>query len=72
MRRFPAILFGLSVMLSACAGEESDQVIGPSPSVGCCWGSVPESRLPPSEHPLRLSIKVRTGSAEPGGTTLDG
>lgn len=36
------VVVGLLMALPACADEKDEQIIGPPPTIGCCWGNVPD------------------------------
>ncbi len=48
------LALGLLVSLPACAEERDDQIIGPAPTMTCCWGNVPDAQF------LRRPIEIST------------
>ncbi len=60
-RRLPIVLsrllaFGMLASLPACAQPPGDQVIGPEPKIGCCWGSAPDPDSPAVSRVIEISI----------------
>ncbi len=59
-RRLPIALPGMVAVamlaaLPACAPQPDDQVIGPEPTIGCCWGDAPDPGAPGFARVLRIS-----------------
>lgn len=47
---------GMVMWLPACAAQEhDDQIIGPAPTIGCCWGNAPERNSPNFAMPIEIS-----------------
>lgn len=70
MRSYRWIIFVALAAVAACADDQAEQVIGPPPAVGCCWGRLPDGQGPVPERPMRLSIKGETGSGDPMRITM--
>ena len=62
---------GLLASLPACADDQPEQIIGPAPTMTCCWGNAPEHPGPSTAWPVQISLPPSAAVARTRGDWIN-